>query len=265
MPEAQQEGRGRHILVVDDDNATLKVLDLALKKRGYEVLTATSAAEGLAHLTHSNIDAVIADIFMPEMDGFDFLAEVRKRPDTASVPFIFLTADRTVKSKVKGLDLGVDEYITKPCVIEELYARLAAMIRRRDVERARTAAPGAPTEGWDLTGSLATMPLAEFLQTLNQNRKTGVLRVNTSFGLGEVYLEKGEVRHSTFAGIADGVEAVYLLLAIEEGSFDFRAGVPAPMQTVSSNLQSLLLEGMRQKDTTQALLQAAAKRLDGKG
>ncbi len=260
MPEAQLEGENRRVLVVDDDGATLNVLEIALKKRGYDVQTTTSASEGLDYLDHDTFHAVIADIVMPEMDGFEFLAQVRVRPATATVPFIFLTGDRTVRSKVKGLDLGVDEYITKPCVIEELYARLTAMIRRREAERAHTAAAGAPAEGWDLTGSLAVMPFPEMLQSFNQSRKTGILRLNTRFGMGEVYLDKGEVRHATFAGIADGAEAVYLLVAIEEGTFDFRGGVQPPVQTVTANVMSLLLEAARQKDTTQALLAAAAKR-----
>ncbi len=262
MPEVKQEGEGRRILVVDDDGATLNVLELALKKRGYEVQTTTSGAEGLDHLDRGTFHAVIADIVMPELDGFDFLAQVRERPATATVPFIFLTGDRTIHSKVKGLELGVDEYITKPCVIEELYARLAAMIRRRDAERAHTAAAGAPSEGWDLTGSLAAMPFHEILQSMNQNRKAGVLRLNTRFGMGEVYIEAGEVHHATFAGIADGPEAVYLLVAIEEGTFDFRGGVQPPVRTVNSTVMALLLEATRQKDTTQALLAAAAKRAE---
>jgi DNA-binding response OmpR family regulator len=260
MPEVQQEGEGRRVLIVDDDGATLNVLDLALTKRGYEVQTTTSAAEGLNHLDREIFHAVIADIVMPEMDGFAFLAQVRERPATATIPFIFLTGDRTVPSKVKGLDLGVDEYITKPCVIEELYARLAAMIRRRDAHTAHTAAAGAPSEGWDLTGNLVAMPFTEILQAMNQNRKTGVLRLNTRFGMGEVYLQTGEVHHATFAGIADGPEAVYLIGACDEGTFDFRGGVQPPVRTVNSTVMALLLEASRQKDTTQALLRAAAAR-----
>jgi len=265
MPEVKQEGDGRRVLIVDDDGATLNVMEIALTKRGYEVKTTTSAGEGLDLLDRETFHAVIADIMMPEMDGFDFLAQVRERPATATIPFIFLTGDRTVHSKVKGLDLGVDEYITKPCVIEELYARLAAMIRRRDAASAHTAAAGAPSEGWDLTGNLATMPFPEMLQSMNQNRKSGILRLNTRFGMGEVYLQAGEVHHATFAGIADGSEAVYLLVAIEEGSFDFRSGVQPPVRTVNDNVMALLLEATRQKDTTQALLRAAAARAQAQG
>ena len=102
MPD-QLEGAGRSVLVVDDDAATLKVMKLALSKRGYEVSTAGSAGEALELINRGNFDAVIADIMMPEQDGFAFLSEVRKRPDTATIPFIFLTGDRTVDSKVKGL------------------------------------------------------------------------------------------------------------------------------------------------------------------
>jgi hypothetical protein len=134
------------------------------------------------------------------------------------------------------------------------------MIRRRDAASAHTAAAGAPSEGWDLTGSLAAMPFTEILQAMNQNRKAGVLRLNTRFGMGEVYLQAGEVHHATFAGIADGPEAVYLIGAIDEGTFDFRGGVEPPVRTVNSTVMALLLEASRQKDTTQALLRAAAAR-----
>ncbi len=258
MPEAQKEGAGRCVLIVDDDASTLHMMEIALNKRGYEVQTATSAPKALDLIERGHFDAVIADIVMPEMDGFAFLAAVRKRPDTATTPFIFLTADRTVKSKVKGLDLGVDEYITKPCVIDELYARLAAMIRRRVAAEARSAAPGAPQEGFDLTGRIAAMPLHELIQVLEVNRKTGVLRLSTKFGQGELYIEKGVVSHATFAGI-DGEEGIYLMFAVEEGTFDFRTGVEADMRTVTANTQSLLLEGMRRMDETKVALQARDK------
>jgi DNA-binding response OmpR family regulator len=252
---ASSEGEGKAVLVVDDEAVTLKVLETALKKRGYDVTTANSSSDALGLLNKNSYDIVIADIVMPDMDGFAFLAEVRKTPDTATVPFIFLTGDRTVKNKVKGLELGVDEYITKPCVIDELYARMAAILRRREVAVASAAPPGSPTEGWDLSGKLSTMPPSELIQSLASNQKTGVLRLTTRFGRGELFLDKGHPVHATFEGI-DGEEAVYLMFALDDGTFDFRSGVKATVKTLNANTSSLLLEGMRRMDETRAIFVA---------
>jgi len=262
-----QDGEGRNVLVVDDEAVTLKVLDTALKKRGYSVTTATSSKEALELLNKATYDIVIADIVMPDMDGFEFLAEVRKTPDTATVPFIFLTGDRTVKNKVRGLELGVDEYITKPCVIDELYARMAAMLRRREMAAATSAPPGAPTEGWDLSGKVTAMPPHELIQSLASNQKTGVLRLETRFGRGELFLDNGNPIHATFEGI-DGAEAVYLMFALDDGTFDFRSGVKATVKTIETNTSSLLLEGMRRMDETRAIFvarDAALRKAEAKG
>lgn len=253
MARDPQDGAGRKVLVVDDEAATLRVLEMALKKRSYEVSTAGSAEEALKALDKGDFDMLIADIVMPDMDGFEFLAEVRRRPDTATIPFIFLTGDRTVKSKVRGLELGVDEYITKPCVIDELYARMAAILRRTEAAAARAAPSGVTDGGWDFSGKISALQPQELLQSLQVNRKTGVLRIETQFGQGEIYFDEGNAVHATFAGI-DGEEAVFLLFALEDGTFDYRAGVKATMKTISSNMSSLLLEGLRRMDETRAIL-----------
>ncbi len=263
MAVHSHEGAGRRILVVDDDAATLRVLEMALVKRDYEVLTASSAGEALAMLEREDFDMLIADIFMPDVDGFAFLAEVRKRPDTATIPFIFLTGDRTVKSKVRGLELGVDEYITKPCVIDELYARMTVILRRSDAASAPHEGPrGAPKEGFDLSGNLSKHPPHELIQSLQVNHKTGVLRVESQFGQGEIYFEKGSVTHGTFGGI-DGEEAIYLLFALEDGTFDFLSSAKAAVKSITCNTSQLLLEGMRRMDDTRKILamrDAAIKR-----
>ena len=201
----------------------------------------------------SDFDMIIADIFMPDKDGFEFLEEIRARPDTATIPFIFLTGDRTAKSKVKGLELGVDGYVTKPCVIDELYAHMASILRRADAAAARAAPSGVTDGGWDFSGKLSALPPQELLQYLEDTHKSGLLRVDTQFGQGEMYFEKGDAVHATFAGI-DGKEAVYLLFALEDGTFDYRSGTEAPMKTITGKTKGFLLEGLRRMDETRAIL-----------
>lgn len=241
------------------------MLELQLQKCGYEVRAAASTREALDMLVSDRFDLVLADIIMPEMDGFQLLAEVRKSPDMASVPFVFLSADRSLKSKIKGLEMGVDEYMTKPCSFDELRARVDSILRRAEAASARAAPVGSPREGWDFSGKLAAMPLQELLQVLEMNKKLGVLRIETSFGTGEVYLENGAVAHAAFAGI-EGEEAIYLMFAMNDGTFDFRAGVRPTLRTIRANVAGLLIEGMRRMDETHEILsrrQGTAKKQGG--
>lgn len=248
MPEDQLEGRGRSVLVVDGHAAALDVLRKALEGRGYEVEAVTDAAQALGHLDRGTFDVIIAETRIPDMDGFAFLEQLRRRPDTAETPFIFFSGDHSPESKVRALGLGVDEYtgtedyITKPCVLDEFFARLAAVVRRRQAALALAFLPGGPLDGWDMSGKLSLMGLGEILQELAMGAKTGMLRVSTSSGPGDIYLSKGEVYHAFLEGGAQGVEVVQWLATIREGTFDFRAGETASEKSIDVPTSGLLLQ-----------------------
>ena len=111
------------------------------------------------------------------------------------------------------------------------------------------------------------MPPHELIQSLASNQKTGVLRLETRFGRGELYLDNGKPIHATFEGI-DGAEAVYLMFALDDGTFDFRSGVKATVKTIERNTSSLLLEGMRRMDETRAIFvtrDAALRKMEAQG
>ena len=149
------ENGGPRVLVVDATAQARVVVRDELGKRGYRVQTTAEAAEALS-LINSRPDAfdiIISEIILTsEMDGFAFLAEVRRGADTAALPFIFLTGDRRIANKVKALDLGVDDYITKPCSFDEFSARLAGMIRRREALGAHPANPLPPAGDYQVDG-----------------------------------------------------------------------------------------------------------------
>jgi two-component system KDP operon response regulator KdpE len=115
------------ILVVDDEAYTLKYVAMNLKARGYDVLTATHGEEALALIGAHAIDLLILDIGMPGLDGFEVLAAVRREKD---LPVIMLSARGREQDKVQALDLGADDYLTKPFGVEELLARVRAALRR---------------------------------------------------------------------------------------------------------------------------------------
>lgn len=113
------------ILLVEDDPGIADVLEFSLKNEGHSVVRTTSGREALSKV--AGIEVVILDIGLPDMDGFDVCREIRK---TSNVPVIFLTARSEEIDRVVGLELGADDYLTKPFSARELHARIKAVVRR---------------------------------------------------------------------------------------------------------------------------------------
>jgi two-component system KDP operon response regulator KdpE len=119
------------VLVVDDEAQIRKFLDIGLRAEGYEVLLAANAAEGLALAATRSPDLVILDIGLPDREGHEVLAELRQ---WTQVPVIMLSVRDAESEKVKALDAGANDYVTKPFGIQELMARLRALLRGRQGE-----------------------------------------------------------------------------------------------------------------------------------
>ena len=115
------------ILVIDDEDTTVQLIALLLERRGYEVIKAYRAEDGLRKAYRSHPDLVLLDIMMPEMDGWEVCRRLRELSD---VPIIFLTARSEIRDVVKGLEMGADDYIVKPYDNDELVARVRAHLRR---------------------------------------------------------------------------------------------------------------------------------------
>ena len=118
------------ILVVDDENDLVELLDYNLKKEGYSVLLAGDGLHALAIAAKELPDLVVLDIMLPGMQGLDVLRELKKKPETQAMPVILLTAKSEELDKVLGLELGADDYMTKPFSPRELVARVKAVLRR---------------------------------------------------------------------------------------------------------------------------------------
>jgi two-component system response regulator MprA len=116
------------VLVVDDEPQLRRALERALKLEGYEVALAADGAEGLAAISSGPYDAVVLDVLMPNRDGLSVCRELRERGDRT--PVLMLTARDAVQDRVDGLDAGADDYVVKPFALEELLARLRALMRR---------------------------------------------------------------------------------------------------------------------------------------
>lgn len=115
------------ILVVEDEKKIARVLSLELEYEGYEVKVKETGMSGLQALEEESFDLVLLDVMLPELSGLEVLRRVRKT--NTATPIILITARGSVPDKVSGLDLGANDYITKPFDIEELLARIRAQLR----------------------------------------------------------------------------------------------------------------------------------------
>ncbi len=125
----------KKILVVDDDPDTLKILTAYLRDSGYNALGAISAVEGLRTLFNERPNLILLDVMMGGMDGWEMASRVRELSD---VPIIMLTAKDAEADKLRGFNLGIDDYVTKPFSLMELGARIEAVIHRAEKSRQGT-------------------------------------------------------------------------------------------------------------------------------
>src|ERR1700757_3204253 len=140
--------RPTRILLVDDEQAILTLLSYPLRKDGYEAVEAPDGREALARFREGTFDLVVLGVMMPALDGLEVCRRLR---DRSSVPIIMLTAKADEIDKVLGLELGADDYITKPFSLREFSSRIKAALRRAEMSRPTETAPDeAPLEVGEL-------------------------------------------------------------------------------------------------------------------
>jgi two-component system alkaline phosphatase synthesis response regulator PhoP len=122
------------ILVVDDEKDLLELVEYNLGKEGYKVLTAENGIDALKAAKKEYPSLIVLDIMLPGMQGLEVLRELKKRPESQNIPVILLTAKGEELDKVLGLELGADDYVTKPFSPRELVARVKAVLRRLSVK-----------------------------------------------------------------------------------------------------------------------------------
>lgn len=119
------------ILIIEDDSPLLELYSIALKKEGYDTVTAQNGQEAWDILEKESIDLIITDIMMPVMDGYEFVELLRR--ENPALPVLMITAKDDFSSKSKGFSLGTDDYMTKPIDINEMVLRVKALLRRANI------------------------------------------------------------------------------------------------------------------------------------
>ncbi|HET8912131.1 MAG TPA: response regulator transcription factor [Ktedonobacteraceae bacterium] len=125
---------GRKILVVDDEAVLVETIAYNLEQAGYQVIIAADGASALEAAKRENPDVIILDVMLPEVDGLEVCRQLRKETSTSTTPIMMLTARGDEIDKVVGLEVGADDYVTKPFGRRELLARVRALLRRADYQ-----------------------------------------------------------------------------------------------------------------------------------
>ena len=249
------------ILAVDDSPVITAMIRDAFEAEGYKVTTAGDGAQALRMALENHPDLIIADIGMPGMDGWELCSQIRLNPFTSFIPFIFLTERTEAPDRIRGLQMGADDYLTKPFEMDELIARVHLIFQRMRKTQEAMLVRGQRT----LSGSTSEMALSDLLQMFALNQKTGLLRIS-KLGLptGRIAFENGKIIKAEL-GKARGDKALYRLLQWEDAQFDVDPllnherdpGMPV-------SVEETLLEGLRQIDETAQMekeLGLAARRL----
>ncbi len=230
------------VLIVDADPIAASLLEMRLSNAGFEVTVCRDGENALSAAARGGVDLVISEVGVPKIDGLTLLLRMRRLEATREIPFIFVS-DRTDRaSTVKALELGADDYLTKPPDLELLTAKVKGIVRKaRDRKPSQPAADG-------VSGSLSELDLADLLQVLGASRRTVRVQVAGGEGQsGELILDKGRLVHAV-CGALRGAEAFFEIFCWHRGRFTLRAIDSAHERTIDVALEFLLLEGCRQRD-----------------
>jgi len=232
----------QNILLVDPNHHDLQLLDISLRNMGFAVTAATGAADALKKIEVSPPDLIISETLVGEFDGFALCRKVKEEKTGALVPFLFLSSDKTLQSKVKGLQMGVDDYLTKPIFLVELMARIKMLLQRREREQLEK-----QESRTRFSGSLGEIGLVDIIQTIDLSKKRGMIHLSREGETGAIYFEEGEMVDAEL-GHLEGEEALYRLLRWTDGFFDIEFRAIRRERRITGGVQHLLMEGLRRLD-----------------
>lgn len=178
----------KKIVYVDNDTSYIVPLKTEFERAGFEVNCWDDAQKALDAISNQQVDLVICEVELPQMDGHKFFKKIRSIDAFKSTPFIFLSSQKRVDDRIKSMELGVDDYIIKPFSIEEIVARIKALLKEITLLNDTN---HQPEKGF--SGNLTEMNLVDLIQTLELGKKSALLNLKHDSASGLVYIKNGEV------------------------------------------------------------------------
>ncbi len=235
------------ILIVDDDPLIIKLLEKKLTKAGFKIDSANDGQQALEKIHQFKPDIIISDIMMPHLDGYQLHRSLRQKPETAAIPFIFMSAKAAPADQLAGLRMGADEYVCKPFDFDNFIERVHEVM-------SRAALVNPQNNHADFSGKLNRMKLADILQLIETNIKTGELVFKNQKGKtkGKAFFKNGKLIDAQ-TGKLSGEEAFFELMGKKSGYFEFFSTPMEIAEKITEPTISVLLNGTRLIDEAQGL------------
>ena len=230
------------ILVVDDNPAILKLLCQCLEKCG-ELITAADGAAALRKAVETRPDLIISDYSMPQMNGQELFEKLHAQSNTSEIPFVFLASQKEIDERLRAVADGAEDFLVKPFFVRELSRQVRHIIARlygKKMEKLQA-------RGGTIAGLLSEMSLIDWMQSLEQGRKTCTLLLRSGRETCTLYFNQGQVTHAQ-CGSLKGNEAVYRVLAWADGEWEVDFTQSSSERTTTMSTQGLMLEGLRLLD-----------------
>ena len=241
----------RTVLIADEDAAFRKYLAMPLAAQGFTIYEAADGSAAWQLAVQNRPWMILADISMPEVDGFEFCRRVRNHPLLARMPVLFISGSDKYKERYRALQIGADDFLSKNMPIRELLMRIQLLMTRySDLSASGEQKPGTTEVAGAFQGRIEVFGAPALLQMCAQGRLTGLFTAlaedaaNTATVMG---FREGDIISAT-AGATTGADGVYAFLDWEKGSFKFTPGDPGEGEPLAQSVEHLLLEGCRLLD-----------------
>jgi len=203
-----------HILLIDDDKTYLIPLKNALSQAGFEVICWENGQQILQVARDYQVDLIISEVDLPQINGHELFKEIRSKAEFKTTPFIFISNQKKVDERIENIELGVDDYISKPFYTEEVVARVknlikeTAAVQEDDDEASRV-----------FSGHLTEMNLIDLIQTLELGNKSAVIKLKHNSSLGVVLVSQGQVVDASLCNLNPD-EAILRMFTWTMGTFE---------------------------------------------
>jgi CheY-like chemotaxis protein len=241
----------RTVLIADEDAAFRKYLAMPLAAQGFTIFEAADGSAAWQLAVQNRPWMILADISMPEVDGFEFCRRVRSHPLLARMPLLFISGSDKYKERYRALQIGADDFLSKNMPIRELLMRIQLLMTRySDLSASGEEKAGTTDVAGAFQGRIEVFGAPALLQMCAQGRLTGLFTAfaedvaNTATVMG---FREGDIVSATCGG-TNGPDGVYAFLGWEKGSFKFTPGDPGSGEPLAQSVEHLLLEGCRLLD-----------------
>lgn len=232
------------LLLADEDAKTLRVLEVNLRGAGFDVTSVTTGAAAWVTIDQELPQVILAATTLAALDGFELCSRVRARQGGADVAFLLLGDDDTLALRIKSIEAGADDYLLKPLYVQEVVARVRALVQRRDRETFTASARAAEA----FAGQLSDLSVVDLLQVIADSRRAGIVHLRGAREVpATIYFRQGQVVDAE-VGRLSGINAISRLFSWTTGSFEVQWKPIRRPNAIGLSTPDLVLEGMKRLD-----------------